>query len=92
MLLKMIDAGMNIARLNFSHGSYEVIFEKKTIEHAYLSTFDIQYHQQSINNVRLAEQQASKDGQFRAIAIALDTKGPEIRTGVLADVRESQFK
>ncbi|CAF1142574.1 unnamed protein product [Adineta steineri] len=72
MLTKMIHAGMNVARLNFSHGSYE-------------------YHQTSIENVRTAEKLSESTGQLRTIAIALDTKGPEIRTGVLAEGVNSEL-
>jgi len=72
MLTKMLEAGLNIARLNFSHGSYE-------------------YHQTSINNVREVEALTEKKGRLRTIAIALDTKGPEIRTGVFADGVNSEL-
>src|SRR5699024_8830852 len=56
-LTQLIDAGMNVARLNFSHGDFEE-------------------HGNRIKNIREA---AAKTGQ--TVAILLDTKGPEIRTG-----------
>ncbi|CAL1541077.1 unnamed protein product [Lymnaea stagnalis] len=61
MLLKLMKAGMNIVRLNFSHGSYD-------------------YHAGTVRNVREAAAQLPRG---TVVAVALDTKGPEIRTGLL---------
>lgn len=58
MLTDLRKAGLNIVRMNFSHGSYE-------------------YHQSVIDNAR----QSEKEYPAAPLAIALDTKGPEIRTG-----------
>merc|ERR1711893_163496 len=64
-LMDMISSGMNIARMNFSHGDYT-------------------YHGQTIANVREAvEKFSAEKGFYPSIGIALDTKGPEIRTGIL---------
>ena len=62
MLVKMLDAGMNVARLNFSHGDHTS-------------------HGKSLDNLRAALAQRPD----KVCAVMLDTKGPEIRTGMLKD-------
>ncbi|CAI5714277.1 hypothetical protein KXD40_008179 [Peronospora effusa] len=61
-LLELIDAGMNVARFNFSHG-----------DHA--------SHLACLNRLRGALAKRPN----KNVAIMLDTKGPEIRTGFLAN-------
>lgn len=58
---KMLDAGMNVARLNFSHGTHES-------------------HRKYIDMIKEIRQQRGCP-----LAIMLDTKGPEIRTGAIKD-------
>ena len=55
----MLDAGMNVARFNMSHGSHA-------------------YHEETLVNLR----QACRDRETLC-AVMLDTKGPEVRTGML---------
>lgn len=57
MLKNLINTGMNVARINFSHGGYEENAEK-------------------IERIKKVRDELNKP-----IAMCLDTKGPEIRTG-----------
>ena len=57
----LINSGMNVARLNFSHGTHE-------------------YHG---GNIKLLKEARAASG--KPLAIMLDTRGPEIRTGVVGD-------
>ena len=57
MMTKLVKAGMNVMRLNFSHGS----------------------HEEHLNRIKLITEINKELGS--SVAILLDTKGPEIRTG-----------
>lgn len=59
MITQLLEAGMNVARLNFSHGTYKE-------------------HETVINHLKEARLKTGKP-----LAIMLDTKGPEIRIGVI---------
>lgn len=65
---KMIKAGMNVARFNFSHGSYDE-------------------HHGRIERVRRISKELGLP-----VGILLDTKGPEVRTGLLVDGKKVAVK
>jgi pyruvate kinase len=62
MIYKLVESGMNVARLNFSHGSHED-------------------HKGVIDTVKEVRNELKKP-----IGILLDTKGPEIRVGVIEPI------
>ncbi len=64
---KMIIAGMNVARFNFSHG-----------DHA--------WHKQAMDRVKRISAELNIP-----VAILMDTKGPEIRTGIVKDDKPIQI-
>lgn len=65
MIERMIYKGMNIARLNFTHGSHD-------------------NHTQTIRNIREAGMSYyERTGYENPLAIALDTCGPDTRTGFI---------
>ncbi|HBW34909.1 pyruvate kinase [Desulfosporosinus sp. BICA1-9] len=59
---QLLTAGMNVARLNFSHGTHE--------EHG--------------SRMSVLKEEAAKVGKY--LGILLDTKGPEIRTGMVPEL------
>ncbi len=61
MIRGLLQAGMNVARLNFSHGTHDE-------------------HRERIERVRRISAEVGVP-----VALLLDTKGPEIRTGLLQD-------
>lgn len=61
ILKQLIKEGMNVARVNFSHGGMEEQIDK-------------------VNNIKIAREEMKQP-----VALMLDTKGPEIRTGKLAN-------
>ena len=65
---EMIKAGMNVARFNFSHGSYDE-------------------HHGRIERVRRISKELGMP-----VGILLDTKGPEVRTGLLVDGKKVAVK
>ena len=67
VLTKLVQAGMNVMRLNFSHGDFEE-------------------HGGRIKTLREINKELNKN-----VAILLDTKGPEIRTGDFVDGK-TEFK
>lgn len=59
MLKRLYDAGMNVVRLNFSHGT----------------------HEEQLKKIEIVRNFEKELGLY--IPIALDTKGPEMRTGLM---------
>jgi pyruvate kinase len=77
VLQQLMEAGMNIGELGTP--TYSVMLISRDTVRMNFSHGSYEYHQSVIDNSR----EAAKKYAGRPIAIALDTKGPEIRTGLM---------
>ena len=68
-MLELIDAGMQVARFNFSYGDHKTFSEY-------------------LENLR----EAMEERNGASVSLMLDTKGPEIRTGILRDAEPLELK
>lgn len=68
-ILELIDAGMQVARFNFSYGDHKTFKEM-------------------LENLK----EAMEERKGSSVSIMLDTKGPEIRTGILRDAEPLELK
>lgn len=68
-MLELIDAGMQVARFNFSYGDHKTFLEM-------------------LENLR----DAISERKGCNVSLMLDTKGPEIRTGILRDAEPLELK
>lgn len=68
-MLELIDAGMQVARFNFSYSDHKTFSEM-------------------LENLR----EAMEERNGSSVSLMLDTKGPEIRTGILRDAEPLELK
>lgn len=68
LLKRLVEAGMDVARFNFSHGSYED-------------------HKRRMDKVKRVREETGVP-----IALMLDTRGPEIRTGLLKNGKSVEIQ
>lgn len=72
------------------HGNWTWVWRTPTCQSPLLS---LQYHAETIKNVRAATESFASDPiLYRPVAVALDTKGPEIRTGLIKGVSIQEFR
>lgn len=80
MLTKVVDAGLTVMRINFSHATYE----------------EADLRTNNLNSQRekdITSSASPKDGWVvNTRAVMLDTQGPEIRTGSFEGVKEVELK
>ncbi|THU60228.1 hypothetical protein C4D60_Mb07t10430 [Musa balbisiana] len=82
MLEKLLRAGMNVARFNFSHGTHE--YHQETIDNLRIAMQNTQ--------ILCAVMLDTKPPEVSTLTLTVSSQGPEIRTGFLKDGKPIKLK